>query len=35
MLHTGWVLRRPSSRALFVTPVGEANLRRLGIAVET
>jgi DNA-binding transcriptional ArsR family regulator len=35
VLQPGWVLRRPSSRALFVTPVGEANLRRLGIAVET
>lgn len=35
MLHTGWVLRRPSSRALFLSPVGAANLRRLGVAVET
>jgi DNA-binding MarR family transcriptional regulator len=34
MLSTGWVVRRPSSRALRVTPFGEANLRRLGIAVE-
>jgi DNA-binding transcriptional ArsR family regulator len=34
MLGTGWVARRPSSRALRVTPLGEASLRPLGIAVE-
>jgi DNA-binding transcriptional ArsR family regulator len=34
MLSRGWVLRRPSSRALRVTPAGEASLRRVGIAVE-
>lgn len=34
MLDTGWVVRRPTSRALDVTPRGEAGLRGLGIAVE-
>jgi DNA-binding transcriptional ArsR family regulator len=34
MLRTGWVVRRPTSRALDVTPRGEAGLRGLGIAVE-
>lgn len=31
MLDRGWALRRPSSRALRVTPLGERKLRRLGI----
>ena len=31
MLNRGWVVRRPSSRALQVTPLGGANLSRLGI----
>lgn len=35
MLSTGWVVRRPSSRALRVTPVGEARLRGLGVAFES
>ena len=34
MLRAGWVVRRPTSRALDVTPPGEAGLRGLGIAVE-
>jgi DNA-binding transcriptional ArsR family regulator len=34
MLGKGWVLRRPSSRALLVTPLGDARLRPLGIAIE-
>jgi DNA-binding transcriptional ArsR family regulator len=34
MLSAGWVTRRPTSRALVVTPHGEANLRRLGIGFE-
>jgi DNA-binding transcriptional ArsR family regulator len=34
MLGTGWVVRRPTSRALDVTTRGEAALRGLGIAVE-
>jgi DNA-binding transcriptional ArsR family regulator len=34
MLTAGWVVRRPSSRALLVTPLGEGRLRPLGIAVE-
>ncbi len=33
LLNAGWTVRRPSSRALSVTPFGEAELRRLGIAV--
>jgi DNA-binding transcriptional ArsR family regulator len=33
MLSTGWVVRRPTSRALVVTPEGEASLGRLGIEV--
>ncbi len=35
MLSMGWVVRRPSSRALRVTPVGEARLRGLGVAFES
>jgi DNA-binding transcriptional ArsR family regulator len=35
MLSMGWVSRRPSSRALRVTPVGQARLRRLGITSES
>ena len=35
MLSMGWVSRRPSSRALRVTPVGQARLRRLGITFES
>jgi DNA-binding transcriptional ArsR family regulator len=31
LLEAGWVARRPASRALAVTPLGEAELRRLGI----
>lgn len=31
-LGSGWVVRRPSSRALLVTPLGEASLGGLGIA---
>jgi DNA-binding transcriptional ArsR family regulator len=34
MLEKGWVLRRPTSRALLVTPLGDARLRPLGIAIE-
>jgi hypothetical protein len=34
MLRTGWVVRQPDSRALDVTPRGEAGLRGLGIVVE-
>jgi DNA-binding transcriptional ArsR family regulator len=34
MLSSGWVIRRPSSRALVVTPLGEARLGPLGIAIE-
>ena len=33
VLERGWALRRPSSRALRVTPLGERELRRLGIDV--
>jgi DNA-binding transcriptional ArsR family regulator len=33
VLNAGWAVRRPSSRALSLTPLGEAELRRLGIAV--
>ena len=32
VLNAGWTVRRPSSRALSVTPLGEAQLRQLGIA---
>jgi DNA-binding transcriptional ArsR family regulator len=32
VLDAGWAVRRPTSRALSVTPLGEAQLRRLGIA---
>jgi DNA-binding transcriptional ArsR family regulator len=35
MLSTGWVVRRPRSRALVMTPEGEASFRRLGIEVES
>jgi DNA-binding transcriptional ArsR family regulator len=35
MLSMGWVARRASSRALRVTPVGQARLRRLGITSES
>jgi DNA-binding transcriptional ArsR family regulator len=31
VLDRGWALRRPSSRALQLTPLGERKLRRLGI----
>jgi DNA-binding transcriptional ArsR family regulator len=31
LLEAGWLARRPASRALSVTPLGEAELRRLGI----
>jgi DNA-binding transcriptional ArsR family regulator len=31
VLEAGWAVRRPSSRALQVTPDGEAGLRRLGV----
>jgi DNA-binding transcriptional ArsR family regulator len=31
MLNQGWVVRRPSSRALQVTPLGGESLSRLGI----
>jgi DNA-binding transcriptional ArsR family regulator len=34
VLNAGWTVRRPSSRALLVTPLGEAQLRRLGIAAD-
>jgi DNA-binding transcriptional ArsR family regulator len=33
VLDAGWVARLPASRALRVTPLGEATLGRLGIAV--
>jgi len=33
MIDRGWALRRPSSRALRVTPLGARKLRRLGIRV--
>jgi DNA-binding transcriptional ArsR family regulator len=33
VLDAGWAVRRPSSRALFVTPLGEARLRRLGASL--
>jgi DNA-binding transcriptional ArsR family regulator len=34
VLEAGWAVRRPTSRALSVTPLGEARFRRLGIAVQ-
>jgi hypothetical protein len=33
VLGAGWVVRRPSSRALRLTPRGEAVLGSLGIAL--
>jgi DNA-binding transcriptional ArsR family regulator len=33
VLDAGWANRRPSSRALRVTPLGEVKLRRLGITL--
>jgi DNA-binding transcriptional ArsR family regulator len=32
-LEAAWVARRPSSRALAITPLGATRLRRLGVAV--
>jgi DNA-binding transcriptional ArsR family regulator len=32
-LEAGWVARRPSSRALTITPLGETRLLSLGVAV--
>jgi DNA-binding transcriptional ArsR family regulator len=32
LLDAGWVARRPSSRALLVTPLGKTSLQQLGIA---
>ena len=31
VLHAGWAVRRPSSRAIHVTPLGRSELGRLGI----
>jgi DNA-binding transcriptional ArsR family regulator len=33
VLDAGWAIRRPASRALLVTPAGEARLRELGVVL--